>query len=169
MRASAFIFLALSLGCGSPQSRETRPAPGEEPIETASLPDEEIVPLEPEAGTPQFPATSDSPCSWAKAWSDPSIPDPLFEGLGGTPRLERIAGDPVRIPMREPPPEGDIVIEIVVLPDGSVPEAQVVATTYPPWPEAAQSVIDAVKTWRYEPPTLGGTPISVCKTIVVRP
>jgi TonB family protein len=71
--------------------------------------------------------------------------------------------------VRDPSPQGEISVEIVVLPDGSVSEARVVSTTNPPWPEAESAVLDAVKTWRYEPPTLGGTPITVCTTLVIRP
>jgi TonB family protein len=170
MKAEAFILLGFSLGlaCGAPPSREARPAPGEEPIETASLPDEEVVPLEPEAAMPRAPA-SQRPCSWANAWSDPGTADPLLAGVGGTPVPERVARSPVRLPVREPPPQGAISVEIVVLPDGSVSEAVVVSTTDPPWPEAEAAVVEAVKSWRYEPPTLGGTPISVCSTVVIRP
>ena len=174
MKARTLVLLAFSLGsfgafgCGAPQSREARPAPGEEPIETASLPDEDVVPLEPETATPRAPA-SERPCSWAQAWSDPSTPDPLLAGVGGTPNPERVAESPIRLPIREPAPEGEISVEIVVLPDGSVSEAAVVSTTDPPWPEAEAAVVESVKTWRYKPPTLGGTPIAVCATIVVRP
>jgi len=170
MKAESFILLGFSFGlaCGAPPSREARPAPGEEPIETASLPDEEVVPLEPEAAMPRAPA-SERPCSWAAAWSDPSTPDPLLAGVGGTPNPERVAANPVRLPVREPSPKGAISVEIVVLPDGSVSEAAVVSTTDPPWPEAESAVVEAVTTWRYEPPTLSGTPISVCTTVVIRP
>jgi protein TonB len=168
MKARTFVLLAFSIGCGSPQSREARPAPGEEPIETASLPDEDVVPLGPEPVAQRAPA-SERPCSWAKAWSDPAAPDPLLAGAGGAPNPERMSGSPVQIPIREPSPQGEITVEIVVLPDGSVSEAAVVSTTNPPWSEAESAVLEAVKTWRYQPPTLGGTPISVCTTIVVRP
>ena len=167
MNSSTFVFLAFSfgaLGCRAPQSRETGPAPGEEPIETASLPDEEVDPLEPEAATPRAPAR-ERPCSWAKAWSDPSTPDPLLAGVGGTPIPERAASSPVRLPVREPSPQGEISVEIVILPDGSVSEATVVSTTDSPWEAAESAVLEAVKTWRYEPPTLGGTQIAVCMTI----
>ncbi len=168
MKARTLALLALLSGCGSPQSREARPAPGEEPLETASLPDEDVVPLEPEPKAQRAPA-AERPCSWAKAWSDPAAPDPLLAGIGGAPNPERVSASPVQIPTREPSAQGEITVEIVVLPDGSVSEAAVVSTTDPPWPEAESAVVEAVKTWRYQPPTLGGTPISVCTTIVVRP
>jgi TonB family protein len=171
MKAPTFVLVAFSIGafgCAAPQSRESRPAPGEESIETASLPDEEVVPLEPDAATPRAPA-SERPCSWAKAWSDPTTPDPLLAGVGGTPTPERVAAGPIKLPVREPSPRGEIAVDIVIMPDGSVSETKVVTTTEPPWPEAEKAVLDAVKTWRYEPPTLGGTPIAVCSTVFVRP
>lgn len=168
MKAATFVLLAFSFGCGAPQSRETRPAPGEEPIESASLPDEEVVPLEPEA-TARRALARERPCSWAKAWSDPATPDPLLAGVGGAPNPERIAAGAVRLPVREPSPLGEISVEIVILPDGSVSEARVVSTTNPPWPEAESAVLEAVKTWRYEPPVLGGTPVALCSTVFVRP
>jgi TonB family protein len=168
MKAALFVLLAFPLGCAAPPSREARPAPGEEPIETASLPDEEVVPLEPEAAAPRAPA-KERPCSWASAWSDPATPDPLLAGVGGAPNPERVGSSPVRFPVREPAPMGEIGLEIVVLPDGSVSEAVVVSKTNPPWPEAERAVLDAVKSWRYQPPTLGGTPIAVCSTVFVRP
>ena len=169
MKLLAVVLLVLGFGCGgAPPSKEARPVPGEEPLETASLPEEDVVPLEPEAAAPRAPA-SERPCGWAKAWSDPATPDPLLAGIGGAPDPERLAADPVRLPLRDPAPRGAIVVEVVILPDGTIGEATVVATTDPPWPEGEAAVLDAVATWRYEPPTLGGTPVAVCSNVVVRP
>jgi TonB family protein len=168
MKALPLALVLYSIACGAPESRETRPAPGHEPLETASLPEEDVVPLEPEGAAPRALAR-DRPCSWAKAWSDPATPDPLLAGVGGTPNPERVASSPVLLPVREPLPKGEIAVEIVILPDGTVSEAKVASTTDPPWPEAESTVLEALKTWRYEPSTLGGTPITVCATVVVRP
>jgi TonB family protein len=159
--------LALSLACGAPSSRE-RPAPGDEPIETASLPDEEVVPLEPEP-TPRRAPASERPCAWAKAWSDPATPDPVLAGIGGAPIPERVEANPMRLPSRASRAVGEISVEVVVLPDGSVSEATIVSTIDPPWPEGERAILDSVRTWRYEPPTLGGTPVAVCSTFVVKP
>ncbi len=157
----------LACACGAPQSRDVRPEPGEEPIETASLPDEEVVPLEPESTTRRAPA-SERPCAWASAWSDPATPDPLLAGIGGAPVPERVDTNPVRLPARPSSHAGAISIEMVVLPDGSVAEAVVVSTTDPPWPEGERAALDAVKSWRYQPPLLGGTPIAVCASISIK-
>jgi TonB family protein len=169
MKAKAlFLFplLGLVLSCGGPQSRPSRPEPGEEPIETASIPDEEVIALKPD-GASRRAAAEDRPCSWAKAWSDPAIPDPLFAGVGGAPIPERVDSTPVRLPVRDPSPSGEISVEMVILPDGTVSEATVVATTDPPWPEGERAALDAVKSWRYDPPTLGGTPVAVCATVSI--
>lgn len=168
MKARILILIALPFGCGAPQSRETRPAPGEEPLESASLEGEEVVPLESEAVIRRAPA-SERPCSWAKAWSDPAAADPLLAGVGGAPNPERVASSPLRLPSREPSPRGEITVEMVILPDGTVSEVKIASTTDPPWPEAEGAVLEAVKTWRYEPPTLGGTPIAVCSSVAIRP
>jgi TonB family protein len=165
VRLSAGWGLAILVACGAP-SRESRPAPGEEPIETASLSDEEVVPLEPESAPRRAPA-SQRPCSWAEAWSDPATPDPLLAGIGGAPVPERIDSNPVRLPARPGGAAGEISVEIVVLPDGTVSEATVVSRTEPSWPEGERAILDAVATWRYRPPTLGGTPIAVCMTVSI--
>ena len=167
MRALAQALFVLFLGCGAPSSRESRPAPGDEPIETASLPDEEVVPLAPESTARRAPA-SERPCSWAKAWSDPAVPDPLLAGVGGAPIPERVDSNPVRLPARASGAGGEFSVEMVVLPDGSVSEAILVDRTDPPWPEGERAILDAVTTWRYEPPTLGGTPIAVCLTVLIQ-
>ncbi len=153
MKGLPFLLALTAFACGGPQSRETRPAPGEEPLETASVSGEEVVPLAPEAA-PRG-ASKERPC--------------LLAGVGGAPHPQRIDAAPIRLPVREPLPLGEITVEIVIVPDGSVSEASLVSTTEPPWPEAEKAVLDTVKSWRYEPPTLGGTPISICATVAIRP
>ena len=159
--------LSILIACGAPSSRESRPAPGEEPIESASLPDEEVVPLEPESEPRRAPA-SERPCSWAKAWSDDAVPDPLLAGIGSTPVPERVDSNPLRVPSRGSSPAGEFSVEMVVLPDGRVSEATIVSRTGPPWPEGESAILEAVTKWRFEPPNLGGTPIAVCSTVVIK-
>jgi TonB family protein len=151
MKALALLFAVVALGCGSEPTGTPRPAPGEEPIETASLDDEEIVPLAPE---PEAKA-KERPC--------------LLVGVGGARDPRRIDEATVRLPPRDSAPRGEIEVEIEILPDGSVGRAEILSTTEPPWPEGERAVLEAVKAWRYEPPALGGTPISLCATIVIRP
>jgi protein TonB len=153
MKDLAFLLALTASACRGPQSRETRPVPGEEPLETASVSGEEVVALAPE--TAPRGASKERSC--------------LLAGVGGAPHPQRIDAAPVRLPLREPPPLGEITVEIVISPDGSVSEASLVSTTEPSWPEAEKAVLDAVKSWRYEPPTLGGTPISVCASVAIRP
>jgi hypothetical protein len=57
---------------------------------------------------------------------------------------------------------------MVVLPGGAVSEATIVSGIDPPWPEGERAILDAVTTWRYEPPTLGGTPVAVCTAVSIK-
>jgi outer membrane biosynthesis protein TonB len=140
--------------------------PGEETLETASLGDEEVVPIEPE----NVPVSTEGrPCAWARAWTDPKAPKPLLAGAGGVPNPARVSDSPISLPVREPAPSGEIVVELVVSPDGSVLEAGIVGTTDPPWPEAEERIVSAVRTWRYEPTLFEGTPIAVCTSVSIRP
>lgn len=160
------MFLA---GCGSREDSAAPrrdAAPGEEPLETVSLAEEEVVPLEPEKAA----ATgAGRPCAWARAWESPAAPRPLLAGVGGAPNPTKTVDAPIAIPAREPSPSGEIIVEIVVAPDGSVSEAAVVRSTDPPWPQAEERILAAVRKWRYEPPLFDGTPIAVCTTVVIHP
>ncbi|HXV59531.1 MAG TPA: TonB family protein [Vicinamibacteria bacterium] len=175
MRAvAAFALLASLVACSAaeekadPQSRSQRPALGEEPLETASITDDEVVPLTPERAATARPP-SGRPCAWARAWQDPSSPKPHLAGVGGVPNPEKRSETAIRLPDRDPIPQGEIVVEAVVGPDGAVREASVVGSTTPPWPEAEASILDAIRRWTYEPPRFDGTPVSVCVTILVSP
>jgi TonB family protein len=145
--------------------------PGEEPLETATLDDEEIVPLKPET-TRDPSAAARRPCAWARAWGSPNEPKPLAAGIDGVDNPVRVADSPISLPVRKTSSGGnggEMVVEIVVGPDGSVSEAAVVRSTDPPWPEAEAIVVEAVRQWRYEPPKRDGTPVAVCTTLVLRP
>ena len=74
---------------------------------------------------------------------------------------------PVMVPGHRPGGPGEIVAEIVIGPDGDVLEASIVDRPVPPWPEAEEAILQAVRQWTYEPVTLDGTPISVCTTVVM--
>src|SRR5262249_17092585 len=58
---------------------------------------------------------------------------------------------------------GVVVLEIVILADGSVDRVKVVRGDEP----FASAAVDAVKTWKYEPARFKGQPISVFKTFSV--
>lgn len=172
--------LALAVACGSrePSNSASRGGrggaeptttvlPGEEPLETETLPEEEVQTLRPEP-VPEPPAET-RPCAWASAWREPGAPRPLLAGVGGVPSPARVKETPMRVPVREPKPSGTIVVELVIAPDGGVSEAKVLRTTTPPWPEAEEAVLESVRSWRYEPPSFEGTPIAVCTTVLVQP
>lgn len=181
MRLLLLLSLTLLLGCGSgPRSGDraggsgsapgsSSVVPGEEPLETATLDDEEIVPLEPER-TRAASAAASRPCAWARAWESPNEPNPLAAGIGGVENPVKVSDSPISLPVpAAPKPQGPMVVEIVVSPDGRVSEAAVVRSTYPPWPEAEAIVVEAVRKWRYEPAKLDGKPVAVCTTLVLRP
>jgi TonB family protein len=166
--------LGLATACQSPSPRSTDspPAhnaviPGEEPLETATLGGEEVVPLKPEprAMTP----SAGRPCAWAAAWNDPRAAHPVLSGVGGAPAPERTKDAPISIPVKEGWSTGEIVVEIVIDPDGSVAEASVVHAAEPRHPEVEAAIVKAVRAWRYEKPTFDGTPVAVCSTLVLRP
>lgn len=175
------VLAALSASCGgeapetrgeparSPVEERRAPPPGEEPLATETLGEETVVTL-PEERSPATPPPSPRrPCNWAKAWGDPDAAHPLLAGVGGVPMPARVSEAPIEIPEREPLPEGEIVVELVIRPDGSVGEAAVIRTTTPPWPEAEEAVLEAIRQWRFEEPKLDGTPIAVCTTMRIRP
>jgi TonB family protein len=168
MRAT--LLFAFFLGaCGAAPERSAAPAraePGEEPLETASLPEDEVVPIEPDASRA---GTEGRPCAWARAWKDPNAPRPLLAGVGGVPNPARVTEAAISLPVREPAPSGSIVVEIVVAPEGSVTETKVVRSTDPPWPEAEERILQSVGRWRYEPSSFEGTPIAVCTTVTIQP
>jgi TonB family protein len=160
--------LTLCLGaCESGAPQKPRVEPGEEPLETASLPDEEVVSLAPEKARSTPARGRPFPCSWASAWTDDAEPDPLLAGVGGVPNPEKISDAPIQIPVKDPSPEGEMTVEVVIRSDGSVSEASVVHSTDPPWPEAERAILESVKKWRYRPPVFDGTPVSLCATLLV--
>ncbi|HSF16764.1 MAG TPA: TonB family protein [Vicinamibacteria bacterium] len=174
MRVVAAFALAASLvACSAAEEktdspRAPRPAAGEEPLETASITDDEVVPLTPER-VAAAPKAAGRPCAWARAWQDPSSPKPVLAGVGGVPNPAKRSETPIRLPARDPIPQGEIVVEAIVGPDGAVSEAKVVRSTTPSWPEAEAAILDAIRRWTYEPPLFDGTPVSVCATILVSP
>lgn len=64
---------------------------------------------------------------------------------------------------------GKMVAEIVITPDGDVMEATILRSLEPRWAAAEEALLNAARQWKYEPPRLGKTPISVCTTLVVDP
>lgn len=167
-----FVFVALGFvaGCQTPgparAPQENRAvAPGEEPLETETLDEEEIVPLKPPPRSTTPPPGR--PCAWAAVWNDPKAAHPLLAGVGGAPMPKKIQDAPISIPVTEGSPTGAIVVEIVIDPEGKVTEAAVVQADEPRRPEVESAIVRAVRKWRYEKPTFEGTAIAVCSTLVV--
>lgn len=64
-------------------------------------------------------------------------------------------------------PRSEVVAELVIATDGSVYETTLVRRPEPPWPEAEDALLKALRAFRYEPASLDGTPISICTTLML--
>ena len=161
----------------SPKPSETAPAAviGEEPLETATIGSEQVqtIPEEPVAApiAPGDTASTEASraCRWSSAWGKPNIPNPLLAGVGGIPMPTRTHDVDVQFPVDRIERTGKMVAELVITPDGDVMEATIVRSLEPRWAAAEEALLDAARQWKYEPPRLGKTPISVCTTLVVDP
>jgi protein TonB len=105
-----------------------------------------------------------------------------FGAAGATGRGPVLAGvgdvtNPVRIDECCPRPEypelaraarvcGEVILQAVILCDGSVTEAEVLRCTTPGF-GFEESAVHAVEQWRYLPATQDGTPVAVYFTIIV--
>ncbi|TDI47814.1 MAG: TonB family protein [Acidobacteria bacterium] len=163
--------------CGSPPQESPRPsksAPaatiGEEPLETAMIGSEQVqtIPEEPVAMDTASPEASRA-CRWSSAWRKPNIQNPLLAGVGGIPMPIRTYDVDVQFPVSRIERTGKMIAEIVITPDGDVMEATIVRSLEPRWAAAEEALLEAARQWRYEPPRLGNTPISVCTTLVFDP
>ena len=182
MLRSLVLLAALVLTqCGSPPQESPRPrasAPaatiGEEPLETATIGSEQVQTIPEErlaalAAGDTASAEASRACRWSSAWGKPNIPNPLLAGVGGIPMPTRTHDVDVQFPVDHIERRGKMVAEIVITPDGDVMEATIVRSLEPRWAAAEEALLDAARQWRYEPPRLGKTPISVCTTLVVDP
>lgn len=147
-------------------AENTKPAPGEEVLETASIGSEEVQTLPAERRVAPAPL---GPCSWSSAWQKEDVPNPHLAGVDGLAMPVKTSHTDVMIPGDRPETTSEIHAEILIGPFGAVLEATIVHASEPRWPEAEQAILDAVRQWRYEPQTLGGKPITVCSTLVMRP
>jgi hypothetical protein len=170
------VCLLLLVHCTPPSQERSRPAPaakpapGEEPLETASIGDESVQTLPAERAQPGAAAPAPMrPCAWSSVWQKDDVPNPRLAGVDGLPMPVRTSGKDIMIPGDRPAETAEIHAEIVIGPFGSVLEATIVHAPEPRWPEAEQAILDTVRNWRYEPQTLGGEPITVCSTLVMKP
>lgn len=171
MRASHVVWILAfaALAC-RPASDETRrpgrtekPAPGEEPLETATIGNDEVQTLPVER---RGRSASGRPCAWSSAWQKDDVPNPLLAGVGGVPMPVKVADADILV-RGDRPGTSEIVAEIIIGPEGNVLEATIVRSAEPRWPEAEEAILEAVRQWKYEPMSLDGTPISVCSTLML--
>lgn len=174
--------LVAAFGCNAPQQR-TEPEPRarmeapaiEPPLETESISDDEIQALAPPpsaARPPTPPATPIPPespmaCAWSDVWDNPDEPNPVLPG-GGIEVPQRVHDVEVRLPDRELPASADLLVELVIQYDGAVRDVKVTQSFDPAWPQGEQAVVEAIRQWRYEPPRLGTTPMTVCVELGLR-
>ena len=170
------VLLAVALvHCRPANDDATRPAPaakpppGEEPLETESIGDEDVQTLPAERRPGRATAKPMGPCSWSSVWQKDDVPNPRLAGVNGLPMPVRTSGKEILIPGDRPEETAEIHAEIVIGPFGAVLEATIVHAPEPRWPAAEQAILDTVRDWRYEPQTLGGEPITVCSTLVMKP
>ena len=172
------LLAALGLAqCGSPPQESSKPSEpahatiGEEPLETATIGSEQVqtLPEAPIAPMNTASAEASRACRWSSAWEKPNIPNPLLAGVGGIPMPTRMHDVDVQFPVDHIERMGTMVAEIVITPDGDVMEVTIVRSLEPRWAAAEEALLDAARQWKYEPPRLGKTPISVCTTLVVDP
>ena len=149
---------------------------GEEPLETATIGSEQVQTIPEELvaapialGDTASAGEASRACRWSSAWGKPNIPNPLLAGVGGIPMPTRTHDVDVQFPVDHIERMGKMVAEIVITPDGDVMEATIVRSLEPRWAAAEEALLDAARQWKYEPPRLGKTPISVCTTLVVDP
>ncbi len=142
-----------------------RPAPPAEPapLETVSMEDEEIKTIEEKQV--QTPRAAGLPCAWAKIWENPGPkPMPVGGAIKAPKKLHDVA--PL-VPYRKTPPTGSPILEAIIATDGTVPEAKVVSSFDPPWPEGDAALVEAVKQWKYKPTLMDGKPIPICTKIML--
>lgn len=87
--------------------------------------------------------------------------------VGGTiakPRLLRKVAPEYPVLARTIRKEGRVVLEAIIAPDGTVSNVRVVESSFAGFNDAA---VEAVRQWRYTPPSQDGRPVSVYFQVVV--
>lgn len=161
----------LVLACGPSGSESPQAAPKAPPatttepppLETVTMDDPEIVPIQEQQTARQQPVGV--PCPWAKIWETPG-PKPM--PVGGMVKAPQKVSDvaPV-LPYRKTETRGAPVLEVIISLDGNVSEVKVLQSFDPAWPEGEAALADAVRQWKYKPTVLDGKPIPVCTKITL--
>jgi TonB family protein len=163
-----FILTLFSCNSGERHSRPEQPAPEAPkeppPLETVTMDDERIVPLQEERGPAKRPVGV--PCAWADIWGETGGLKPMPVGgmVKAPQKVETV--EPV-LPYRKTETQGTPVIEVIIDTGGNVSEAKVLQSFDPPWPEGDAAIIEAIRQWKYEPTVLEGNVIPVCAKITL--
>jgi TonB family protein len=87
----------------------------------------------------------------------PNKPEKILVGGDVTPaRLLKMPRATYPVEAKRLGAEGDVMLEAVILTDGTVGKARVISS---PHPLLADAALDAVREWRYEPVRLNGVPV----------
>lgn len=117
---------------------------------------------------PQDDEKQERPCSWSKRWEDETAAKPVrCCPEGPVEQLEHSLPDfPETDVGHWPDP---ILLEFVIEPDGTVDEVHFARRPLfkPPWPEAEEAIVEAVRKWRYEPVVLDGEGIPICSIAAI--
>ncbi len=162
------LLLAGSCDTGRQESVPTppppTPIPKPEPLETVTMEEAEILPIEEPKG--ENPSAAGFPCSWASIWGKPGGMKPLPVG-GMIKSPKKLRDVPPAFPRRETETRGTPVLEVVIDTSGNVAEATILQSVIPPWPEGDAALLSAIQQWKYEPSELDGNPIALCMKITL--
>ena len=167
------LFLAAASSCQTRRNGPLGDEPTEESLEHAfeePILETDFIEGEQVQTLPSGPVTAapGRPCAWSSLWSKPAEPNPLLAGVGGVEMPSKVADSEIQLPIDSSRSGQEIVVEIVIGADGVVREASILRSLEPRWAEAEETVLSAVRQWRYKPPLFDGTSVSVCSTIFVR-
>ncbi len=144
-----------------------RPAPAA-PAPAALLPDafEPVAESDPEMSPDDLP--SDASILLGSPEPPPAGPSPAQAGSGTVPELIQESRVLPVFPQgaRQLGVTGNALLDVTVLPDGTVGEISVLRCT-PPDVGFCQSAMRAVKRWRYRPAMQGGKPVQASVPVIV--
>lgn len=160
-------FVTLSMDAGEPEpTPEFRPA--EDMPRAALEPAEPVLEFDREpAPLPDVDGAPFRPTAPAPAWSRPRV-EALRRVVRSAESVPEVETERVAVVVHNPPPEyplearrarkeGVVVVEIAIRADGTCGEVRIVEDA--PDPAFRESVLAAVRTWKFQPALRGGHPV----------
>jgi TonB family protein len=133
---------------------QIRARAGSPPELHAGLPPDETASAEPPALASGSTPQADVSDVLSPTVSLPATPVQVSQGISGGQLLSSILPE-YPAAARHSRLEGEVVLQITVMEDGTVGDIKVIRGS----PPLAQSAVDAVKNWRYQPYQLNGKPV----------